>query len=62
MNKVLTILNNFENTKSTYEMITTFNDNIINCFNKILLSEDYVLKSMLIYFITVYKDTLIKMN
>ena len=62
MNKVLTILNNFENTKSTYDMIITFNDNIINCFNKILLSEDYVLKSMLIYFIAVYKDTLIKMN
>ena len=62
MNKVLTILNNFENTKSTYDMITTFNDDIINCFNKILLSEDYVLKSMLIYFIAVYKGTLIKMN
>ena len=62
MNKILTILNNFADIKSTYNMIRTFNSDIINTFNKILLSKDYDLKSWLIYFIAVYRDTLDSMN
>ena len=60
--KVLIILKDFENAISTYNIITTFNDDIINSFNKILLSKDYALKSILIYFIAAYKESLIKMN
>ena len=61
-NKILTILNYFENHSSTYQRIKEFNEDIINCFNRILLSEDYDLKSKLIYFIAAYKDALNKMN
>ena len=61
-NKNLLILNNFEDTKSTYNMIRTFNSDIINIFNKILLSKDYDLKSTLIYFLAAYRDTLDTMN
>ena len=60
--KFLIILKDFENAISTYNIITTFNDDIINSFNKILLSKDYALKSILIYFIAAYKESLIKMN
>ena len=62
MNKILTILDNFADIKSTYNMIRTFNSDIINNFNKILLSKDYDLKSWLIYFIAAYRDTLDSMN
>ena len=38
MNKILTILNDFQDIKSTFEMIKTFNNDIIDSFNKILIS------------------------
>ena len=62
MNKILLILNNFEDLNSSYKMIREFNEDIITCFNRILLSEDYDLKSKLIYFIAAYKNALNEMN
>ena len=62
MNKILLILNNFEDLNSSYKMIREFNEDIITFFNRILLSEDYDLKSKLIYFIAAYKNALNEMN
>ena len=62
LHKTLTILNNFDDLKSTYTQITTFNDDIINCFNNILLSKDFNLKAKLIYFIASYINALDKMK
>ena len=58
MNEILTILNNFRDIQSTFEMIKTFNEEIITNFNTILLSDDYILKANLIYFISAYIQTL----
>ena len=62
MNKFLTILNNFNDTKYVFNMIKIFNDDIIINFNKILLSEDYNLKIKLIYFISAYIKALKENN
>ena len=58
----LNILRNFFDTNSIYNEIRSSNHDIINIFNTILLSEDYILKSKIIYFIAAYIDTLDKMN
>ena len=62
MNNILTILNDFQDIKSTFEMIKTFNNDIIDSFNKILISKDYDLKVKLIYFISIYIQSLSEMN
>ena len=58
MNKILTILRDFKDINSTYKNIKSFNNNIIDCFNIILISKDYKLKIKLIYFISIYIQTL----
>ena len=58
----INILRNFFDTNSIYNEIRSSNHDIINIFNTILLSEDYILKSKIIYFIAAYIDTLDKMN
>ena len=62
MNKILTIFSDFQDIKSTYNMISSFNNEILDSFNKILLSKDYILKVKLIYFISIYIQTITEMN
>ena len=62
MNKILTIFNDFQDIRSTYNMISSFNKEILVSFNKILLSKDYKLKVKLIYFISMYIQTITEMN
>jgi len=62
MNKILTIFSDFQDIKSTYNMISSFNNEILVNFNKILLSKDYKLKIKLIYFISVYIQAITEMN
>ena len=62
MNKILTIFSDFQDIKSTYNMISSFNNEILVSFNKLLLSKDYKLKVKLIYFISIYIQTITEMN
>ena len=62
MNKILTIFSDFQDIRSTYNMISSFNNEILVSFNKILLSKDYKLKVKLIYFISMYIQTITEMN
>ena len=62
MNKILTIFSDFQDIKSTYNMISSFNNEILVSFNKLLLSKDYKLKVKLIYFISIYIQAITEMN
>ena len=62
MNKFLTVLNSFEDKNYTLDMIRLFNNDIITNYNIILLSDDYILKTKLIYFISLYIQTLNEKN
>ena len=62
MNKILTIFSDFQDIRSTYNMISSFNNEILVSFNKLLLSKDYKLKVKLIYFISMYIQTITEMN
>ena len=43
-------------------MISSFNNEILVSFNKLLLSKDYKLKVKLIYFISIYIQAITEMN
>ena len=54
----LLVLEHFKDTLTTFYNIKNFNNDIIFCFNKILLSNDYELKSKVTYFISKYIQAL----
>ena len=62
MNKILKIFNDFQDIGTTYNIISVFNNVILDSFNTILLSKDYKLKVKLIYFISLYIQALTEMN
>jgi hypothetical protein len=62
MNKILKIFNDFQDIRTTYNIISVFNNVILDSFNTILLSKDYKLKVKLIYFISLYIQALTEMN
>jgi hypothetical protein len=61
-NKILKIFNDFQDIGTTYNIISVFNNVILDSFNTILLSKDYKLKVKLIYFISLYIQALTEMN
>ena len=62
INTFLVALEDFKDINSTKNKILLFNNELLTCFNKILLSDDYMLKATLIFFISKYIQTLTEMN
>ena len=56
------VIDDFTDIQSTLDMISTFNNDILTCFNIILLSDDYKLRAKLIFFISKYIQTLKEMD